>query len=131
MARFERGEKIMTGPSSIWSPLMSGNGRYLSKTPEPQHERQWEWGASSAPGKQWTSYVSTSAVRSGENSDDAATTICVEDLNPSIPHSDLEQGLYGLFSVFGNVSSVATVSGGECFVLNKVKCFVTIDTLKN
>lgn len=38
--------------------------------------------------------------------------ILVHDLDSSIPAADLEQGLLGLFSVFGPVTRVSCLSGG-------------------
>ena len=87
---------------------------FVANTPGPQPVRSWEYAASSAPGKNWTSDLLLEADRSADIAENGITAvILVEDLNPSIPQSDLEQGLHGLFSVFGHVISVVTVSDGQ------------------
>ncbi len=54
--------------------------------------------------------------------DEHVTSILVHDLNRAIPQSDLEQGLHGLFSVFGHISTVITVSHGELHILHSECC---------
>lgn len=46
-----------------------------------------------------------------ELSQDPTSNIFVYDLDPHIPARDLEQGLTGLFSVFGTVNAVVTLPG--------------------
>ncbi len=86
---------------------------YISKTPEPIPSRSWGKATSSAPNKHFThdTLLETERIMAKAGPCDHASII-VEDLNSAIPKNDLEQGLHGLFSVFGNVSSVVTVSEG-------------------
>ncbi len=67
------------------------------------------------PGKGWTSsgFVKESTHDDADDSLTATNSILVQDLNPSIPSDDLEQGLQGLFSVFGRVHCVVTIPDGE------------------
>jgi hypothetical protein len=112
------GPSSPAGAETVVSELplgkMSGNARFVSRTPDPSQTRSWETSVSSVQGNNWTG-VPMTAFKPREISEDGATSIMVEDLNSSIPHSDLEQGLHGLFSVFGNVSNVKTMSDGELF----------------
>ncbi len=80
-------------------------------TPEPL--RTGGVAASSAPGNNnWNSEASLQDEKTDISLDGHVTSILVHDLNRAIPQSDLEQGLHGLFSVFGHIRSVITVSNG-------------------
>jgi hypothetical protein len=79
-------------------------------TPEPF--RTDGGAAFSAPGNNWNREPAVLEEKSYVSEDDHVTSILVHDLNSAIPQSDLEQGLHGLFSVFGHISSVTTVSHG-------------------
>jgi hypothetical protein len=95
---------------------MSMYGEYsagfrVPQTPEPL--RRGGVAASSAPGSSnCNGEASLQEEKTDLSEDEHVTSILVHDLNRAIPQSDLEQGLHGLFSVFGHISSVMTVSHG-------------------
>lgn len=87
-------------------------GSRVTQTPEPLRTGGGV-AASSAPGNNnWNSEASLQEEKTDMSEDEHVTSILVHDLNRAIPQSDLEQGLHGLFSVFGHISSVMTVSHG-------------------
>ncbi len=54
-----------------------------------------------------------SLILSKELSREATTNLFVYDLDSGIPKEDLEEGLRGLFGVFGDVRSVEALAGKE------------------
>jgi hypothetical protein len=92
---------------------MSGYSVGFRVTPEPLRTGPGGVAASSAPGNNnWNSEASMQEDKTDISEDDHLASILVHDLNRAIPQNDLEQGLHGLFSVFGHISSVITVSNG-------------------
>ena len=83
--------------------------------------RRQAWGeaAASLPRSSMASSPSTAqpgrslnaGAAAGELADGPTTHIFVYDLDSNIPGSDLEQGLLGLFSVFGPVVRVFALGG--------------------